>query len=327
MSTGFRYTLQAAGSGLYSTRLIGGLLLLLLPAVLWGQAPPAEAPPLQHCRGSAKIRVEEHWSRKAAERYALDLARKNALESRFGNDIRLTTFTELHSSQTDQHPAREHRELRMEARSTTQAQWVTTEKETTQWHLQERDNASPEVWVEADIAGKCRAVGGNPAKLAVQLGPCIGEACEQNVFRSGDDFHLQVLSNQPGWLAIFLEGPDEVQRLFPYPSLPAYQYSKIEIPINQAIALFSARLASEAFHLSPSTVDEYSFVLEEPASIAYRVHIFFLPSAPGEPTPTQLYPAGSGFSYSKATFEQWVEATHLHYPRLQSYFREILLTP
>lgn len=201
------------------------------------KAKPREAT----VEASETIMVED-WM---TEKYAKELVLRKAKEMAIGNEFGWAINGKIHTKvdQTVQYDEFSTNEV--------MGFWVKTIKEDWNEGIQEipipgkKNRFRTERWIQVTVKGKVRELVEPPVEFEAEPLKCTeSEHCGTDEFKNDDDFFLKFISPVDGYLAVYLETPETVQALLPYPGMDE---SFMKIEKDKEYVLFSKSYEPEYF--------------------------------------------------------------------------------
>jgi hypothetical protein len=179
-------------------------LAILLPFTLFAQK-------LTLAKGSDELRIEDYHTRE----YAVNLCRENAklkaLESVFGTAISQSNTMFTHNESAN---GKANSDLAFYSISNTlvNGEWIkTTSEKGPEFFDKEGFH-----WVKIEIEGEVREITKIPFSPDVYSTSCIAPSCSTEVFNNGQSFFLHFTAPKSGFVSIFLDDGEYVQRILPY---------------------------------------------------------------------------------------------------------------
>lgn len=180
------------------------VICCLLPYFLFAQD-------LLTAKGQYELRIEKNWT----EEYALKLCRENAilnaLESVFGTSINQSN-TLYNKNTTSGNLVKSDMIFYSVSNTLINGEWVKTIKES-EPKFTELDGYR---WVRIEIEGEVREIKKIPFSPEAHPLSCQNLSCSTEVFNNGQNFYLHFKSPKNGFVSIFLDDGENVQRLLPY---------------------------------------------------------------------------------------------------------------
>jgi hypothetical protein len=122
-----------------------------------------------------------------------------------------------------------------------------------------------------------------------------------DVFRHGDRFYLKLIPPADGYLQVFREDGNSVQRMVPYQS---GRHTALEVGKDVPLILFEPA-ASDAYGVNEAQVDEYEVTAEGGFSF-HRLYVLFSPAP--LPDPVQ--------GLADEAFQRWLSNRRLRDARM-----------
>lgn len=180
------------------------LLATIIPIATFGQKNIV-------AKGFYNLRIEKNWT----EEYALNLCRENAklnaLESVFGTSINQSN-TLYNKNISTGSSVKSDIIFYTVSNTLINGEWVKTIKES-EPKFTEQDGYR---WVNVEIEGEVREIKKIPFTPEAYAISCQNLSCSTEVFNSGQNFYLHFKSPKNGYVSIFLDDGENVQRLLPY---------------------------------------------------------------------------------------------------------------
>jgi uncharacterized protein YqkB len=186
----------------------GLIFLLILSSVgnLLAQKIRAES-------GLAQMRIETNMSEEETKRKVEELARINAIENAFGTYVEQQADITVNSGKSD---------FRIIGQTKVKGEWI----ETLDGPDFKKDYKDGFLWITCTIKGKIKE--STPkAALEYQTLSCPKLNCRSTTFSSGEQLYLYFKSPMDGYLSIYLDDGNKVNRLLPYSSAPGMSAVKI----------------------------------------------------------------------------------------------------
>lgn len=208
--------------------------------------------PTEYVKGSSEVIIDENTSEAEAVKKAKELARINAIESKFGrlmiqgNSVyieNLTTGEKVESST----------KFNSISDSYVKGEWVADDK--VDCKIVSKNSVR---WCNCEISGLVRPLKDMPLQFKSEPLNCEDwKKCRTTQFSDGGSLFLYFNSSASGYMSVFLTDMDNAQCLLPYPK----QTDKLfQIEANREHVLFSEKTAPESFR---SFVEHYELSTEK----------------------------------------------------------------
>lgn len=266
-----------------SFRKIGFFFLLLLFASnLIAQKTKTES-------GSAQIRVEGNMTEEQAKRKVEELARINAIENAFGSYVEQQASITVNSGKSD---------YRIIGQTKVKGEWINT-LDGPEFKKDYKDGA---LWITCTIRGKIKEATPK-ASLEYQTLSCPKMNCRSTTFFSGEQLYLYLKSPLDGYLSIYLDDGNTVNRLLPYTS--ATNSNSVRIKADQEYFFFAKGQTDPDFGRSDE-VELYTLKIQEYNSL----YVIFSEVDYFKPILNSEKSIGNGYllpkTISKTKFEDWL---------------------
>ncbi|MEI7527078.1 MAG: hypothetical protein WCJ95_22200 [Mariniphaga sp.] len=155
-------------------------------------------------RGTAQIKVEVNMTEEQSKRKVEELARINAIENAFGTYVEQQANITVNSGKSD---------FRIIGQTKVKGEWINT----LDGPEFKKDYKEGALWITCTIRGKIREATPK-ASLEYQTLSCPKMNCRSTTFTSGERLYLYFKSPLDGYLSIYLDDGNVVNRLLPYSS-------------------------------------------------------------------------------------------------------------
>jgi hypothetical protein len=157
--------------------------------------------------------------------------------------------------------------------------------------------SNDERWVNVRVKGKIRELDLTRVNFTAKPLSCPNISCNSESFNNGQEFYLQFKTPVKGYLAVYLDVPEDnrTYRLFPYKNNK--QDSNYLFKNDEEYILFSSKLSKD---VNPILVDELVLTLKD-KSIP-EINKLFVLFSPNEPIGKPILTKGGNIKYNT---EEW----------------------
>lgn len=141
-------------------------------------------------------------------------------------------------------------------------------------------NSNNERWVKVLVKGKIRELNVTQAKFSSEPLSCPNISCATETFNEDQEFYLHFKSPQAGYLAVYLDVPEDQKtyKLFPYKNLNTD--SLVKFKADEDYYLFSSK---ESKICQPAFVDELVLTLKNANNAEFnKLFVIYSPERPIE---------------------------------------------
>ena len=257
-------------------------LLLLFTSNLIAQKTRTES-------GSAQIRIEGNMTEEQAKRKVEELARVNAIENAFGSYVEQQANITVNSGKSD---------FRIIGQTKVKGEWINT-LNGPEFKKDYKDGA---LWITCTIRGKIKEATPK-ASLEYQTLSCPKINCRSTTFSSGEQLYLYFRSPLDGYLSVYLDDGNAVNRLLPYTS--AINSNSVRIKADKEYFFFTKDQADSDFG-KPDEVELYTLKKQEfnTLYVIFSEQVFFKPILNEEKSIQNGYLLPKTISKNK--FEDWL---------------------
>lgn len=230
-------------------------LLLLFTSNLIAQKTRTES-------GSAQIRIEVNMTEEQAKRKAEELARIKAIENAFGSYVEQQANITVNSGKSD---------FRIIGQTKVKGEWINT-LNGPDFKKDYKDGA---LWITCTIRGKIKEATPK-ASLEYQTLSCPKINCRSTTFSSGEQLYLYFRSPLDGYLSVYLDDGNTVNRLLPYTS--AINSNSVRIKADKEYFFFTKDHTDSDFG-KPDEVELYTLKKQEYNTlyVIFSEQVFYKP--------------------------------------------------
>jgi hypothetical protein len=178
--------------------------VLLLPLSLFAQK-------LTKAKGSYKLRIEKSWTEEYAVNFCRENAKLSALESVFGTAVSQSN-TMYQKNENSSGKVKSDIVFYSISNTLVNGEWIKTLNENRKDFF-ENDGFH---WIEIEIEGEVREITRIPFSPDAFTTSCPAPSCSTEIFNSGQSFFLHFTAPKNGFVSIFLDDGEFVQRILPY---------------------------------------------------------------------------------------------------------------
>jgi hypothetical protein len=246
--------------------------------------------------GTAQIKVEKNITEEEATKKAEELAKINAIENAFGTFVEQESNITVNSGKSD---------FRIIGSTKVKGEWIETlEKKISKDFQEEKGLYGPEqtAWITCTIKGKIKRATPK-ANIDFSSLSCPDLNCRSTTFKSDESLYLYFKSPLNGYLSVYLEVEDTVNRLLPYSS--SQNSSSVNVKADKEYFFFVANQSVSEFG-KPDEVKLYTTRKQEINTlyIIFSEEDFFKPILnPGKDMKDGYFLPKS---LSKSKFEEWL---------------------
>lgn len=258
------------------------VLLLLFTSNLMAQKTRTES-------GSAQIRIEGNMTEEQAKRKVEELARIKAIENAFGSYVEQQANITVNSGKSD---------FRIIGQTKVKGEWINT-LNGPEFKKEFKDGA---LWITCTIRGKIKEATPK-ASLEYQTLSCPKINCRSTTFSSGEQLYLYFRSPLDGYLSVYLDDGNTVNRLLPYTS--AINSNSVRIKADKEYFFFTKDQIDSYFG-KPDEVELYTLKKQEfnTLYVIFSEQVFFKPVLNEEKSIQNGYLLPKTISKNK--FEDWL---------------------
>lgn len=242
--------------------------------------------------GEAQNIIPTNKSEEEITRECLINARINAIENAFGEVILQGNSTYIRNSQNGKQ-SEVNQVFNFIGESYVNGEWM----EDIEPPLITKFNHENERWIKVKVKCKVRELDVSVPQFQAEPLSCTKIICATETFNNGQDLYLHFKTPEKGYLAIYLDVPEDrrTYRLFPYKNFS--KDSLQQLKADEDYIFFSSKNSKIC---SPAIVDELILTLKDPAKAEFnKMYIIFTPN---QPTQKPLLSKGSAINF---TTEEW----------------------
>lgn len=246
--------------------------------------------------GTAQLKIEKTMSKEAALLKVEELAKINAIENAFNTYVEQEANVTVISGKSD---------FRIIGTTKVKGEWIETlEKKLSEDTREEVGQYGKEktIWITCTIKGRIKEA---TPKASVEFTTlsCPKLNCRSTTFVSGEQLYLQFKSPLDGYLSIFIDDGNTVNRLLPYSS--SENSSSVKVKADKNYIFFAKNDDNPEFG-SPDEVELYTLKYKEYNTL----YIIFSEVNYFKPILNKEKFADNGYllpkSLIKTRFEEWI---------------------
>lgn len=277
--------------------------------------------------------IENSMTRDQAKGIAIEKARVDALRREFGEIVIQGNSTYLKSTNTGDLQSSTNA-FNFISETFVNGEWVRDLREPTIKYTTRPNGADQEQWIEVEVYGYVRALEPIVQNCKVQTLNCPKVTCRSTTFNHGQSFYLAFQSPVNGYLAVYLDNPEEQRtfKILPYSRM----VSTASIPIEADKPYIFFDKASEK-DMKLSLTDELELTVESalnPQELN-KLFVIFSPSTDlGKPiltagTPSLTRDGSSPYllpsHLPSPEFQRWLNTLRSKDRRIQLYTETITI--
>jgi hypothetical protein len=246
--------------------------------------------------GTAQIKVEKNITEEEAIKKVEELAKINAIENAFGTFVEQESNITVNSGKSD---------FRIVGSTKVKGEWIETlEKKFSKDFQEEKGLYGPEqtAWITCTIKGKIKRATPK-ANIDFSSLSCPDLSCRSTTFKSDESLYLYFKSPLNGYLSVYLEVEDTVNRLLPYSS--SQNSSSVNVKADKEYFFFVTNQSVSEFG-KPDEVKLYTNRKQE----INTIYIIFSEEDYFKPILNPEKDMKDGYfipkSLSKNKFEEWL---------------------
>jgi len=270
---------------------ISGVILLFFCPIVFGFAQKMKTE-----SGTAQIRLEKNMTKEEANQKVEELAKINAIENAFNTYVEQEATVTVNSGKSD---------FRIIGTTKVKGEWIETlDKKLTEEIKEEKGPYGIEktLWITCKIRGKIKEATPK-ANIEFATLSCPRLNCRSTTFTSGEQLYLQFKSPLDGYLSVYLDDGNTVNRLLPYSS--AQNASSVNVKADKEYFFF-VKGESNSELGKPDEVELYTLKKTEYNTL----YIIFSEVNYYKPMLNQEKTSENGYllpkSLSKIKFEEWL---------------------
>lgn len=246
--------------------------------------------------GTAQVKLEKNMTKEEANQKVEELAKINAIENAFNTYVEQEANITVNSGKSD---------FRIIGTTKVKGEWIETlDKKLTEDIKDEKGSFGMEktVWITCKIKGKIKEASPK-ANIEFATLSCPKLNCRSTTFTSGEQLYLQFKSPLDGYLSVYLDDGNIVNRLLPYSS--SQNSSSLNVKADKEYFFF-VKGESNSELGKPDEVELYSL-----KKIEYNtLYIIFSEKNYYKPILNQEKVTDNGYllpkSLSKTQFDDWL---------------------
>lgn len=238
--------------------------------------------------GEYQENIPSTKSEKEVIESCLKSAKKNAIENAFGETFIQGNTTYIKNSKTGT-KVETNQVFNFMGESYVNGEWI----EDVEPPIIEIFTSNNERWVKVRVKGKIRALDLTKVNFTAKPLSCPNISCNSESFNNGQEFYLQFKTPVKGYLAVYLDVPDDnrTYRLFPYKNNKTD--SSYLFKNDEEYILFSSKLSKD---INPILVDELVLTLKDKS--VSEINKLFVIFSPNEPIGKPILIKGSVTKYN-----------------------------
>ena len=246
--------------------------------------------------GVAQVQLEKNMTKEDAIQKVEELAKINAIENAFNTYVEQEANITVNSGKSD---------FRIIGTTKVKGEWIETiDKKLTEEIKEEKGQFGVEktLWITCKIKGRIKEATPK-ANIEFATLSCPKSNCRSTTFISGEQLYLQFKSPLDGYLSVYLDDRNTVNRLLPYSSAQNSSSVKIKADMDY---IFFVRGLNESEFGKPDQIELYTA-----KKIEYNtLYLIFSEVNYYKPVLDQEKVAENGYwlpkSLSKTKFEEWL---------------------
>jgi hypothetical protein len=271
-----------------SNRIIFLLILFALPGLSMAQRTRTG-------NGSAQVRIEDNMTRMEARQKAEQQAKIDAISKEFGTYVEQQSELSIYSGKTD---------FSVIGSTRVKGEWVKTQK--IEFTEETRTESGPNglrevIWVTCNIRGAMKPASPKAA-IEYEILKCQDIRCRTTTFKNKEDFFVWFRSPIEGYVSIYMDDNELVNRLLPY---SRSNLNAVRVMPDQEYIFFG----SQNEPVSNVSADNLTLVVSKPSEI-HKVYILFsereFPKPPVQVSVIQEDRSLRPATLSKSRFESWL---------------------
>lgn len=270
--------------------------LLMVLVVILCLSGASRAQKIKIETGTAQLKIEKTMSKEAATLKVEELAKINAIENAFNTYVEQESNITVNSGKTD---------FRIIGTTKVKGEWVETlDKKLTEDTKEEIGQFGKEktIWITCTIKGRIKEA---TPKASVEFTTlsCPKLNCKSTTFVSGEQLYLQFKSPLDGYLSVFIDDGNTVNRLLPYSS--SENSSSVKVKADRNYILFSLDNNYQEFGKSDE-IELYTLLKNEINTlyIIFSEEDYYKPILNAEKKSENGYVIPK--TLTKAKFEDWL---------------------
>jgi hypothetical protein len=280
--------------------------------------------------GEAQTIIPTNKSEEEITRECLINARINAIENAFGEVILQGNSTYIRNSQNGKQ-SEVNQVFNFIGESYVNGEWL----EDTEPPLITKFNHENERWIKVNVKCKVRELDISVPQFQAEPLSCPKIICATETFNNGQDLYLHFKTPEKGYLAIYLDVPEDrrTYRLFPYKNHS--KDSLQQLKADEDYIFFSSK---DSKICSPAVVDELILTLKDPAKAEFnKLYIIFTPN---QPTQKPILSKGSAVNFTteewklelpdflnSESFQKWLITTRINTENIQVKYVYLSINP
>lgn len=240
-----------------------------------------------------------------AQERVFELAKRNLLANAFPTQMSVQTEMEI-KNRNEGNNVDTETSIKVSSESIVKGEIIKITKKEFKDHLR-KENKTKVKYIECIIEAKVRKL--ENERIAIQTFTMSDSRIlvPKKNFKEGDNLYVYFQSPVSGYLNIFVEAEEMVQRIFPYSQYPSKFENGAEVIADKDYILFSQN--HDYFDQPKLLTDELELFLENKELETNKVYVIFSKSPITKPVlkPNQKLEGGSYLppSLSKKAFEAW----------------------
>lgn len=246
--------------------------------------------------GTAQVKLEKNRTKEETYQKVEELAKINAIENAFNTYVEQESNITVNSGKSD---------FRIIGTTKVKGEWIETlDKKITEDIKEDKGQFGIEktVWVTCKIKGKIKAATPK-ANIEFATLSCPRLNCRSTAFTSGEQLYLQFKSPLDGYLSVYLDDGNTVNRLLPYTS--AQNSSSVRVKADKEYYFFVKGESTPELG-KPDEIELYTL-----KRIEYNtLYVIFSEVNYYKPMLSQEKVADNGYllpkSLTRSKFEEWL---------------------
>jgi len=269
---------------------------LVVALLLISYSLPGFAQKIKTESGTAQVKLEKNMTKEEANQKVEELAKINAIENAFNTYVEQEANITVNSGKSD---------FRIIGTTKVKGEWIETlDKQLTEDIKDEKGPFGIEktVWITCKIKGKIKEASPK-ANIEFATLSCPKLNCRSTTFSSGEQLYLQFKSPLDGYLSVYLDDGNIVNRLLPYSS--SQNSSSVNVKADKDYFFFVKGESNSEIE-KPDEVELYTL-----KKVEYNtLYIIFSEKNYYKPILNQEKVADNGYllpkSLSKPQFDEWL---------------------
>jgi len=273
---------------MYFNRIILLLILYALPCYSFAQRTKTG-------NGSAQVRIEDNMTRLQAQNKAEELAKIDAISKEFGTYVEQQADMSIRSGKT---------EFSVIGNTRVKGEWVKTTN--IEFSEETRTESGPTgtrkvIWITCNIKGNMKQASPKAA-IEYEILNCPDKRCRTSLFKNKEDFYVWFRSPVDGYVSIYMDDNELVNRLLPYNRSPL---NAVKVSQDKDYLFFGSQNEPG----SNISADNLTFEISKPSEV-HKVYILFSEKEyPKPPLQNSVMQADNYIrppTLTKSRFESWL---------------------